>query len=338
MRPAIWLRAAALCTTIGLSATAGLSAAWAQAPAAKGQLFENTAAAYADYQGEVSNIRSTPLGSAQQLDKALDTFGAQNADQLSSGWISYTAMIASQEKDFAVAVRDIDSYYGRDRVMTGMRNDVGYARTLKGGEQALQTALMANSQDTTRISSAASFVKEQAFKLQGVPWGKTKLADSKGTAEKLKVSAKATKPITDAAKKIFSVPDVTSLMATQGAPASQGSLWDKVSVFTASAPAAALGVAPSAPAPAALKVDPKREATANRMVTLAAFRVLDAESTNGEDVKAAMRDQPTYNCIDWSQLQLQACVSAAYTRADLSFCLAEHAIRDPGACFSGVAR
>jgi hypothetical protein len=66
--------------------------------------------------------------------------------------------------------------------------------------------------------------------------------------------------------------------------------------------------------------------------------VLNAQSSNVDDVKVAMKDRVTADCIDWSQLQLQACVSAAYTRADLSFCLAEHAIRDPGACFANVAR
>ncbi len=338
MRPTTWLHAAAVLSGLGLSAAAH---AQTPAPAPAGRIFEETAAAYADYQGEVSNIRSAPLADAQHLDKALDTFGAQNADQLSSGWISYTAMIAAQEKEFATAVRDIDAYYGRDRVMTGMRNDVGYARTLKGGEKALQAALAANSQDSSRISSAAAFVKEQAFKLQTVAWGKSRVADPKITADKLRLSAKATRPIADAAKKLFSVPDVNTMMANAGTTSNQGSLWDKVSLFTASAPAAALGaVAPAVPASAAssMKVDPKREATANRMVTLAAFRVLDAESTNAADVKAAMRDKPTYDCIDWSQLQLQACVSAAYTRADLSFCLAEHAIGDAGACFSNVAR
>jgi hypothetical protein len=55
-------------------------------------------------------------------------------------------------------------------------------------------------------------------------------------------------------------------------------------------------------------------------------------------VQAAMKDKPTFDCIDWSQLQLQACVSAAYTKADLSFCLAEHAIGDQGACFANVAK
>jgi hypothetical protein len=327
MRLATWLKSAA--------ALAVIATPVAHAQTASPKVMQNAAAAYYDYQGEVSNIRDKPLAGAEQLDQALDTFGAQNPDQLSAGWISYGAMIAAQNKDFADAVRDIDGFYGRDRVMSGMRNDVGYARTLKGGDTALQSALAANNQDAVRISSAAAYVKDQAIKLQNVAWGKSRLKDPSGVATKLKASAKTTRPLGDAASKFFTGPDLNLVLAngTQGS-----SLWDKVSVITAAAPAAALGTAPVTVAPASIKVDPKREGTANRMVTLAAFHVLEAEKTNHDDVKAAMRDKSTYDCIDWSQLQLQACVSAAYTRADLSFCLAEHAIGDAGACFAGVAR
>jgi hypothetical protein len=308
------------------------------AEASNGRILPTAAAAYGEYQSEVSTIQSAPLKGANELDKALNTFGAQNPDQLSSGWIAYSAMIAAQEKDFAAAVKDIDAYYGRDRVMTGMRNDVGYARTLKGGEKALQTALVANSRDAGRISSAAAFVKDQAYKLQDVTWGKSRLKDAGGTANKLKVNAKTVKPIADAAQKLFAGPDLNVVLAS-ASTAPSASVWDKISVFTASAPAAALStLSPGAGSSSAMKVQPKRESTANRIVTLAAFHVLEADSTNKDDVKAAMKDKPTFDCIDWSQLQLQACVSAAYTRADLSFCLAEHAIGDAGQCFSDVAK
>lgn len=332
-------------TAIGLAALAVMVAA----PAATAQtpdpasllprVVQAAAAAYAEYQGEVTTISSAPLKDAGELDKALNTFGGQNADQLSSGWISYSALIASQNKEFATAVRDIDGYYGRDRVMTGLRNDVGYARTLKGGDKALAQALAVNSQDSGRISSAAAFVKSQAYKLQDIAWGKSRLKDPGGTATQLKVSAKATRPIAEAASKFFATPDLNLVLANATGNSSAGSVWDKISLITASAPAAALGVpageAAAAPAP---KIDPKREGTANRIVTLAALHVLEAEQTNESDVKAAMKDKSTYDCIDWSQLQLQACVSAAYTRADLSFCLAEHAIGDAGKCFSGVTK
>lgn len=337
-------------TALALAIIAG-SAADAQTPAASDtRVMEGAASAYADYQGHVSAIGTKPLASADQLDAELNTFGAPNPDQLSSGWIAYQAMIAAQDRDFAGAVRDIDAYYGRDRVMTGMRNDVGYARTLKGGESALQTALTANGKDTSRINSAADYVKAQAYKLQDIAWGKTRVKDPSGRAGELKISAKTTKPVAEAAAKLFGGPDLGAMLASASATGGQSSIWDRVTTLTASAPASALAaISPTLsatslnPAPAAvplktMKVDPKREGTANRIVTLAAFHVLNAQSSNTDDVKVAMKDRVTADCIDWSQLQLQACVSAAYTRADLSFCLAEHAIRDPGACFANVAR
>ena len=331
MRSETWLCAAALTLILATPAFA---------QTASPRLLPSAAAAYGEYQSEVSTIQSTPLKSSNELDKALNTFGAQNPDQLSSGWIAYSAMVAAQDKDFAAAVRDIDGYYGRERVMTGMRNDVGYARTLKGGEKALQNALAVNSKDAGRISSAAAFVKDQAYKLQDVTWGKSRLKDAGGVAGKLKVNAKTVKPVTDAAQKLFAGPDLNVVLASAQGQGADTSVWDEISVFTASAPAAALNtlVPGGVGSSSALKVEPKRESTANRIVTLAAFHVLEADATNKDDVKAAMKDKPTFDCIDWSQLQLQACVSAAYTRADLSFCLAEHAIGDAGACFSNVAK
>lgn len=307
----------------------------AVAPAAP-RLLQEAAAAYADYQGEVSLIRDKPIAGAEQLDKALTVFGAQNAAQLSAGWIAYAAMIAAQDPEFIAAVRDIDSYYGRERVMNGMRNDLSYARTLKGGERALQTALAVNARDTHRIAEAAAFVKEQAIKLQSVSWGKSKLKDAGGVATRLKASATTLRPIAEAARKLFSGPDLHLVLADASSN-DKGSVWDRVSLIAASAPAAALNALIPSEAPA-LAVQPKRETTANRIMTLAAFHILEAETTHADDVRAAMSDKPTFDCIDWSQLQLQACVSAAYTRADLSFCLAEHAIGDAGACFAGVAR
>lgn len=300
------------------------------------RLLQEAAAAYADYQSEVSLIRDKPISGADQLDKALTVFGAQNPAQLSAGWIAYAAMIAAQDPEFIAAVRDIDSFYGRDRVMNGMRNDLGYARTLKGGERALQTALAVNARDTDRIAAAAAYVKDQAIKLQSVAWGKSRLKDAGGVATRLKANATLLRPIAEAAKKLFSGPDLHLVLADASSNG-QGSVWDRVSLIAASAPAAALNALTPAE-PSSMRIDPRRESTANRIMTLAAFHILEADRTHTDEVRAAMSDKPTFDCIDWSQLQLQACVSAAYTRADLSFCLAEHAIGDAGACFSGVAR
>ncbi len=318
-------------------------------PTPEVRMLPTSAAAYAEYQGEVSSVMAKPFASAKELDRALDTFGAPNPDQLSSAWISYSAIIAAQQKDFVTAVRDIDSYYGRDRVMTGMRNDVGYARTLKGGEQALQAALSVNSRDAGRISNAGAFVKEQSYTLQSIGWGKQKIKDPKGSAHQLKASARAIRPVATAATKLFSGPDLNAMLASVSAsPADAGSIWDKISVLTASAPATAFSaLSPVQAAQSSLKVDPQHLSTVNRMVTLAAFHVIEADkdASHSSDVKAAMTDKNTSGCIDWAQMQLQACVSAAYTRAEVSFCLARHGLelkndKSPsvGACFSEIAK
>lgn len=323
-------------------------AALSQAPAnptPDKRMLPTSAAAYGEYQGEVSVIMSKELGSAADLDKALNTFGAPNPGQLSSGWISYSAILAAQNKEFIDAVRDIDGYYGRERVMTGMRNDIGYARTLKGGEAALQSALQVNSKDAGRISSAGAFVKEQSYKLQNVTWGKSKVKDANNSVKTLSVAAKAARPVTDAAEKVFSGPDLNAMLASVAAsPANAGSVWDKVSVFAASAPGNAFSALSPVTAASALKVDPKYNGTANRMVTLAAFHAIEADKTNTNDVKAAMNDSMSVACLEEAQMQLFSCVSAAHVRSDLTFCLARHGLKLPGedvrsmgGCFSEIA-
>ena len=114
--------------------------------------------------------------------QALDTFGAPNVDQLSSAWVSYSGILAAQNPDFVKEVRNIDNYYGRERLMLGLERDLGYARTLKGGEQALQNVLAANTRDTSRLSSAGAFVKEQSYKLQKFGWAKERVNPRKRNA------------------------------------------------------------------------------------------------------------------------------------------------------------
>lgn len=311
------------------------------------RMLPSSAAAYGEYQGEVSTIMSKELSSAADLDKALNTFGAPNPGQLSSGWISYSAILAAQNKEFVDAVRDIDGYYGRERVMTGMRNDIGYARTLKGGEAALQSALQVNSNNFEPHLQRLRLCEGAAHKLQSVAWGKTKVKDANGSVKTLAVASKAARPVTDAAEKVFSGPDLNAMLASVAAsPASAGSVWDKVSVFAASAPGNAFSaLSPVTAASAALKVDPKYNGTANRMVTLAAFHAIEADKTNTNDVKAAMNNSMSVACLEEAQMQLFSCVSAAHVRSDLTFCLARHGLKLPGedvrsmgGCFSEIAK
>ena len=335
----------ALALVLAIAAPVAISQVSSEA--GQGRLLPSTAATYADYQGKVSDIMSKELGNAAELEKAIDTFGAPNIGQLSSGWVAYSGILAAQNQDFVKEVRNIDNYYGRERLMLGLERDLGYARTLKGGEQALQNVLAANARDTGRLSSAGAFVKEQSYKLQKVGWGKERVKNPNGILQAMKTSAQGTKPVTDAVQKIFAGPDLDAMLSTVAAsPATADSLWDKFSVIAVNAPGKALGtVSPVAVAQQDLKIAPHFNGTANRMVTLAALHAIDAEKTNGEQVKATMADPMSRQCLEEAQQYLYGCVSTAYTRYELTFCLARHGlrfegdkVRSMGSCFAEIAK
>lgn len=315
--------------------------------ASSARLLPSAAAAYADYQGRVSDIMVKELGSAGDLDKALNTFGAPNLNQLSAGWVSYAGILGAQNADFVKEVRNIDNYYGRERLMLGLSRDLGYARTLKGGEEALQSVLMANDRDGGRLSSAGAFLKEQSYKLQKVTWGKERVKNTDGTIKSLKASAQKERPVTDSVQKLFAGPDLNAMLASiSTSPASADALWDKFSVVAASAPGKALAAAsPVTVAPADLKIQPHFNGTANRMITLAALHAIDAEQGNAEQVKATMADPMSQQCLQEAQQYLFGCVSTAYTRYELTFCLARHGlrfendkVRSMGGCFAEITK
>ena len=95
------------------------------------------AAVYMTYQSDSTKVADKPFKSAGDIDSALDTMGAYNADQLTRGWMAYSALIASQDREFASTVRDIESYYGREAVMKSFAAGNSYARSLKGGDDAV---------------------------------------------------------------------------------------------------------------------------------------------------------------------------------------------------------
>ncbi|MEQ1784666.1 MAG: hypothetical protein ABMA14_25245 [Hyphomonadaceae bacterium] len=322
----------AVALALAIATPVAISQAPAPASTAGGaRLLPSTAAAYADYQGEVSNIMVNSLSDAAEVDQALEHFAAPNVDQLSSSWLSYSAILAAQNPEFVKGVRDIDNYYGRERLMLGLERDLGYATTLGGGNAALQTVLASTSRDKGRISSAGAFVKEQSYTMQNFGWAKKRLSakENENALGSLRVAAKANKPVTDAVQKLFAGPDLNAMLASVAtAPESANSLWDKVSVIAVSAPGKAFSsVSPVTVAPTTLEVDPNLKGTANRMMTLAAMHTIDADKSNADQVTATMKDPTTTSCLEAAQIEMFGCVSATATRYEHAFCLARYGLR-----------
>lgn len=318
------------------------------APAADGtRMLPSTAASYAEYQGHVTQIMSKELGSAADLNKQVQTFGSTNVNQLSSGWISYGAILIAQNPEFAESVRRADADYGRERMMLAFKNEINYARTLGGGEAALQAALAVNAHETSRISRAGAFVREQSYTMQNVSWGKAKALDPKKTAAGIVQASAQAKPVSDAFQQAFSAPDLNVVLASLAAsPTTSQSIWDKVSTLAVSAPGTAFSsVSPVVAAPATLQLNPGYEGTANRMLNLGAQHVLASEKAYADTTQTTMADPVSRGCIQSAKEQFFGCVSSATHNYTLAGCIATKALQMPkdrtdsiGSCMSKLSQ
>ncbi|MCA8901299.1 MAG: hypothetical protein KDA53_08610 [Hyphomonas sp.] len=314
-----------------LVAAAGMAAgAWAQE---SGDTISNSAAVYATYQSDVTDVKTKPLASAGDIDSALTSLGGHNADQLSKGWISYSALIASQDPEFRAAVRDIEGFYGRDAFVAGLANDARYARKLDGGDNAVSAALAATEVDSRRLNSAAAYVKEQAYSLQAAGWAKAKIGNSRAKATSLNSTQSAGIPAKAPLLTAFNAPDIDNVLAQAGINGAP-SLWDNVS-------SAASAVKFPAAVTTGLNLNRKRvkygkEPIADRIATLAAFRVLGSEAATTSQLSSAMSERETKGCMNMANLNLQQCVAAANQQYEVPFCIGEHALSDVGKCIGGV--
>ena len=300
---------------------------------ASGDPITNTAAVYATYQSDVTDVKTEPLGSASDIDEALNSLGGHNPDQLSAGWIAYSSLIASQDPEYRAAVKDIESYYGSEALIKGMSMDASYARTLNGGDNAVSAALGATEADSKRLSAAAAFVKEQAYSLQSKAWAKRKIGNSGAKATRLNSQQTIGTPAKSHLLAAFSAADIDSVFkqaGSNGAP----SLWDNVSDVAGAVRFPAI-VSASFTSPRK-RVKFGKEPIADRIATLAAYRVLGTDDMPLSQITSAMSERNTRGCLNMANLNLQQCVAAANQQYEVPFCIGEHALAEVGECIGGV--
>ena len=304
------------------------------ASAQSGDPISESAAVYGTYQSDVTDVKEKPFASAKDIDHALNSLGGHNPDQLSKGWISYSALIASQDPEYRAAVRDIASFYGNDALLTGLKNDVRYARQLSGGDNAVSSSLAATEADSQRLSATAAYVKEQAYSLQGSGWAKAKIGNSGAKATRLNSIQTVGTPARGQLISAFSASDIDSILAGAGRSGAP-SLWDNVS-----------GAADAIRFPAAVtsglglskkkRVQYGKEPVADQIATLAAYRILGQTAASSSQVNSALAERETRGCLNMANLNLQQCVAAANQQYEVPFCIGEHALADVGQCIGGV--
>lgn len=329
-----WAAAAIAGLAVGLTVTAQESTSAASvATPSKADTISNSAAVYGTYQSDVTDVKEKPFSSAADIETALNNLGSHNSGELTKGWIAYSALIASQNSKFRTAVRDIESFYGHDAVVTGLRNDVRYARTLAGGDDAVGSSLNAAEADTRHISGAAAYVKEQAYSLQGSGWAKAKIGDSGDLADKLNLAAMTGREARPTMLAAFGAPDIDTILAQAGGSGAN-SLWTEVS---GAASSVRLPAIPASFTEERYTIAPGKEPIADRIATLAAYRIMGVEDDGASAIHSAMSERTTSSCLKKAHLNLQQCVAAAHQQFEVPFCIGEHALAEVGGCIGDVA-
>jgi hypothetical protein len=321
--------------TIKFLAAIGLATGLAMgASAQSGDTISKSAAVYATYQADVTDAKSKNLASAGDIDTALNNLGGHNSDQLTKGWIAYSALIASQDPEFRAAVKDSERHYGRQRVITGLQNDPRFAYRDLRGINGVSSALSATDADSRRLKSAAVSMKEQGFTLQSHGWAKAKIGNSKGKAQSLDSAQKRGRAAKGNLVSALGASDIDTILRGAGASGAP-SLWDNVS-----GAASAIRVPPAVRSgfSSRKRIKSGKQPVADQIATLAAYRVLGASAQTGSQVHTAMAQRETSGCIKMAQLELQSCVAGAYQQYEVPFCISEHALSDVGQCIGGVSQ
>ena len=290
------------------------------------------AALYATYQSDVTDVKSNGFNSAGDIEDSLNNLGGHNPEQLTQGWMAYSALVAAQNPEFRAAVLDIEGYYGRDMLMTGMQNDVRYARTLSGGNAAVNQALSAVDADSRRLIGAAAFVKEQAYSLQGYGWAKGRVGNSQKQATTLFASTQSGIPARGTLLQAMQSPEINTVLEQAGQSGAP-SVWESVSgaASTIRVPAVVSNLGQTQ------RIARGKEPIADRITTLAAYRILDADPSVSGSMRQAMSERETQGCLNMANLNLQQCVAAAHKHYEVPFCIGEHALSDIGKCIGKVS-
>jgi len=284
----------------------GLSAG---ASAQKADPISESAAVYMTYQSDAEDVAAKPFKNAGDIDSALNTLGAYNADQLTRGWMAYSALVASQDPEFSATVRNIEAYYGREPVMRSFAAGNSYARSLAGGDNAVGGAIAVTDSDLPKIYSSAAIVKEQGYSLQGYGWAKSRIRNGGQRAEVVKVLQGKGKPADNLI--------VTAL--TSAAPLSGDT---KAGIITAAATTQDVAFG--------------KEAVANQIASLAAMRVIGAGSVDQVRLAKVMMEPAVQSCLKMQNLQLQGCVAGVGQEFELPHCISQHTLTEVADCLGNV--
>ncbi|WP_284361561.1 hypothetical protein [Candidatus Phycosocius spiralis] len=283
------------------------------------------AALYAAYASDVGALSINTIQSGPALTLATERVARHlNSDRLALGIVAYGAAWAATNDQFVTEVRKLDAQIGREALITKLRTEIAFARTLRGGEQAAQTAARALTADAKSIQNQSSGFKQAAYDWQKLRWAMASTMDAKVRNNALrKLTPPA--PVTETALALSALPEAT--LGPQTTQARTIAISDSVRLASQ---AARDGVVLSEPIRAWSPID--------RMVSLAALSALGGPIDRKEDTEALMRDPRLVSCVNSSRLNMQMCNAATKQPYERSYCLAEHPLGEIAICMAKTVR
>lgn len=333
------MRSLAAWTTTAAVALMGVASAQTAAPAADATAqsadLRAAVSAYASYQNDVSELRSSDIHTNDDLEHALDRVGQHNRDALTRGWVAYGAQIATQSQPYVQGVRDAAAYYGRDAVIWAVTVDPSYARGLRGGADATRMLLDSANADSARIINVADRYQELAYSLQRQRW-----ASGVAPAQAARVTRIRTLGAPGAP--VAAIPDTMSPRLTVAplslSPSTDPTVYGGRRFWDALRGGPDVQAVSSTPVTYQWHPNVTRAEVLDRMAAVAALEALDAVDANQSAVGRLIADPRSRDCFEMAQLQLYQCMSAAHFRYENAFCLGQHGLRDMGTCIGAVAQ
>lgn len=298
----------------------------AQIAPGDGPLVVRYAALYADYLNEVDAVATPSIRSQSEIDATLSRLARHPGERLAKGWIAYGALVASEEPALIEDARKLASYYGVDVMVRGLRASPAYARSMRGGSQAVERAVRTSDDSAARIATVAQAYKALSYEVQRQPWSQVRLAPAQtrpriATLRSAALAPRAPNPDTLAA--IAPASGASVLLA--GDPNRTQRFWTATRWGAAQAqirPGA--GVTSSAGSPA------------DRMTALAALIALEAPDTPPDAAQTLLNSRSANNCFEGVRLNTNQCIAAAGRPYEQVFCIAEHPLGEVAKCLSAV--
>ncbi len=308
-------------------------------------ILADTAGSYGTFQADVSNYNRI-FKSQDDILKASTELGTHNAEELASGWLAYSALLASQSSQFADEVRKADAYFGRDEFIQIMNRDVTYTMRLDGSDDALNKALNVSKADSKRLTRIGkSLAIQSGNTLQAFGWAKARLRGNRTTyVRDLEKAAIDGRPVFEDIQTLFDIGSVNGAIQKADTLGSDTSLWDNLLSTDGTTTTDTEFKLPTFDGSGFTTFSPfarrkkKYDFLNGRITTLAAMRILNETDEVSPELTRALTDKDVpgglsmTSCLKMSQLQYFACVEGNQFVYERAFCIGEHAVTDVGRC------